>query len=122
MQQGWAAIDALFVRYRTVACPGPAGTTAPTAGRAAAVSPQCGRFDVEIPHPVLLHQVRLQGHLTWALIVGLRDGKPVAGQEAADGALTVVFESAVVDALVIYTQSGGPAAFLLPGSQGGHQG
>jgi hypothetical protein len=107
--QRWLAIDDAVVRYAPVPCPAPLSTM--TGAEPMVVgSQQCRRFDMEWPEPVLLRSVSLQGHHGWALVIGLRQGKPVVTKEQVDSTAPLSFGGELVDAVVVYTFGGGPRA------------
>jgi hypothetical protein len=112
LEQQWLPLGDVVVRFNLAPCPASIkGTGLSTLYRQAAGARRCRRFDFELPAPVLLTRIGLQDQKGTALIIGLRHGSPVIVRESSiAGSANVSFTPALVDAVVIYTYTGGPAS------------
>lgn len=108
LQQGWAPLDEdATIR---VSLAGVAGASLPAATLSVPVTWR--RFDIELGRTVLLQRVGLQGQKGVALVFGLLGGRPAASRAIAAGGPTPIalFDYPMVDTVLVYTATGGPAA------------
>lgn len=107
LQQGWARLeDDAVVRVSPAGVPG-----APPPVPGVNVPLRWRRFDVDLGRAVLLQRVALQGQEGPALVFGMLGGRPVAARHSTSGpAPNLLFDHPMVDAVVVHTASGGPAA------------
>jgi len=106
LQQGWAPLEDAVIR---VIPTGVLGAALPTGGISG--PPTWRRFEVDLSGPVLLQRVTLQGTEGPVLVFGMLAGRPVASATILEAGPppSALFDLPMVDAVVIYTASGGPA-------------